>query len=89
MRQWYFVQIEVENGNENEITQKYKYFDKSLSFINRINDLFCNIKKSKVVPNKLKSIQKNQFERRVSELNSLIFNVITIFKSEKYFQSTE
>lgn len=89
MRQWYFVQIEVENGNENEITQKYKYFDISLSFINRINDLFCNIKKSKVVPNKLKSIQKNQFERRVSELNSLIFNVITIFKSEKYFQSTE
>lgn len=89
MRQWYFVQIEVENGNENEITQKYKHFDISLSFINRINDLLCNIKKSKVVPNKLKSIQKNQFERRVSELNSLIFNVITIFKSEKYFQSTE
>lgn len=54
MGQWNFVQIEVEN--ENEITQKYKHFGISLSFINRINDLFYNIKELKVVSNKLKSM---------------------------------
>lgn len=57
MRQWNFVEIEVEN----EITQKYKHFGISLSFINWINDLFCNIKELKVVSNKFKSMQKNQF----------------------------
>lgn len=65
MRQWNFVQIEVEN----EIIQKYKHFGISLSFINRINDLFYNIKELKVVSNKFKSMQKNQFQPSVTLVN--------------------